>query len=94
MKVIVIDDDRFMRSIVSELIERAGGETVEFEDGVGLEAYIDRHKPDLLIIDYHIAGENGLEVALKVRSNNIPLIKKPFTFDEFMIKLKSVLANG
>jgi CheY-like chemotaxis protein len=66
--VLVIDDEAPMRLMMHRLLERAGHQVLEAEDGlVGLQL-LDRHKPDLVIADLFMPRKDGIETILAIRS--------------------------
>jgi two-component system, chemotaxis family, chemotaxis protein CheY len=69
MKVLVVDDEQYMRKVVRTMLLAMGVRTVyEAEDGhAGLEA-ICRHKPDLVVVDWEMPGMDGSTFVRMVRS--------------------------
>jgi len=69
MRVILADDHHLVRSGIRALLESVGGVTVVAETGDGREALelIQRHNPDIALLDITMPGLNGLEVAARVR---------------------------
>ncbi|HRE04143.1 MAG TPA: response regulator [Opitutaceae bacterium] len=78
-RILVIDDDEAVRLRVRDLLERSDTFTVdEASDGfAGLEA-VQRHPPDLILLDIMMPGMTGLEVCARLRadaqSREIPII--------------------
>lgn len=75
-RILVIDDDRAVSTVVLLLLERQGHEAVSANDGKqGLEI-LKRHEFDLLIIDIFMPGMDGFETIRAVRQNkpNMPFI--------------------
>jgi two-component system chemotaxis response regulator CheY len=69
MKVLVVDDEQYMRKVVRTMLLAIGAKTVyEAEDGhAGLEA-ICRHQPDIVIVDWEMPGMDGSTFVRMVRS--------------------------
>ncbi len=70
-KVMLLEDDPTMRSLLQTLLEMEG-----FEIALGsgnTETLIDdlrRQKPDLVLMDVHLAGEvNGIDLLKEIRSD-------------------------
>jgi two-component system chemotaxis response regulator CheY len=80
MKILVVDDSRAMRRIVSRAIRQAGftgHEIIEAENGEqGLEM-VRSERPDLILSDWHMPEMNGIEF---LRSLNAEGIEVPFGF--------------
>jgi len=68
--VLIIDDDKAVRSAAKILLTANGLEVVEASDGQsGLDASKHRHF-DLIIVDLFMPGMNGLDTIKAIRSNN------------------------
>jgi diguanylate cyclase (GGDEF)-like protein len=61
-KILVVDDDRKMRDYLRDLLERSGYRVEMAEDGQRALGKIAAIKPDLVLLDVHMPGMNGLEV--------------------------------
>ncbi|HEX6733404.1 MAG TPA: response regulator [Azonexus sp.] len=63
MRIMIIDDNVSMRKVLAALFAGAGHEVIgTFADGEGIEAQIQQAKPDLICLDYHMPGRDGLSV--------------------------------
>jgi two-component system, chemotaxis family, chemotaxis protein CheY len=72
LKVLIVDDNGFMRKIVRDLLSNIGiRDTVEAADGIiALEAI--RHgAPDLVILDWEMPFLNGFELVRIVRTPGV-----------------------
>ena len=66
-KVLIVDDSAMTRRSLRQILETAGCEVVEAEDGLGaLERYY-LEKPDVVLLDLVMRGMYGLEVLQKLR---------------------------
>ncbi|MCG8632538.1 MAG: response regulator [Desulfobacterales bacterium] len=75
-KILVIDDEVYIRDSVIGFLEDFGFEVIEAENGeVGLEQF-QEEKPDLILCDLRMPVMDGLEVLAQVREQdeNIPII--------------------
>ncbi len=74
MRVIVADDAILVRQGVARILEDAGFEVVaQLGDAVGLLASVERHQPDVVIIDVRMPPTHtteGLEAALDVKARH------------------------
>jgi len=66
-KVVVIDDDRSYRAIVSRNLELAGFDPIECVDGPSALTLLDVQCPDLILIDAVLPRMDGLEVTRRIR---------------------------
>ena len=66
-KVLIVDDSALTRRSLRQILENAGCEVVEAEDGLtALERYY-LEKPDVVMLDLVMRGMYGLEVLQKLR---------------------------
>ena len=72
MRVLVVDDSRAIRRIISDIMKQLNFEVLEA--GNGLEA-LDRLQqygaPDIVLVDWNMPEMNGLEFIKAVRANPI-----------------------
>ncbi len=70
-KILIVDDSGLSRRISRGILEAAGHEVVEAQDGI---AAIERYfldKPDLVLLDITMKGMNGIDVLIKLREMDI-----------------------
>jgi two-component system chemotaxis response regulator CheY len=66
-KILIVDDSGMSRRILRSILEAAGHNVTEAEDGmVALEKYF-LEKPDLVLLDLIMKGMFGMEVLKKIR---------------------------
>lgn len=66
-KILIVDDSSLARRRARGILERAGYEVVEAEDGMAaLETYF-VDKPDVVLLDLVMKGMYGLDVLTKLR---------------------------
>jgi two-component system chemotaxis response regulator CheY len=69
VKVLIVDDSAFMRTILKDLISQskwAGSEISEAENGDQAIAQCQANKPDLLLLDIVMPGKDGIEVLKEI----------------------------
>jgi two-component system, chemotaxis family, chemotaxis protein CheY len=67
MKILIVDDSALSRRTLRRILEPAGYEVVEADDGMtALEVYF-LEKPNLVLLDLVMKGMYGLEVLAKLR---------------------------
>jgi two-component system, OmpR family, response regulator len=73
--ILIVDDDAETRSLLREYLQKQGYRVTAAADGKALRRALDTARPDLIVLDLMLPGEDGLELCrdLRVRSN-LPII--------------------
>lgn len=66
--IYVTDDDSGIRELVAEYLTAHGYAVQTAADGVALEKLLARQRPDLLVLDWMMPGEDGLSIARRLRA--------------------------
>ncbi|HEY3310535.1 MAG TPA: response regulator transcription factor [Anaerolineales bacterium] len=71
IRVILADDHKLVRSGIRAILEQAGDIQViaEAEDGEQAKALIQKHQPDVAVLDIQMPKASGIEVTRWVRAN-------------------------
>ncbi len=74
-KILVVDDDALMRRTLKYRLEREGYTVVTAETGEEALTFARRERPDLVLLDIGLPGQDGLSVARTLsREMSIPII--------------------
>ena len=74
MKILIVDDNQELALTIQIMLEDEGFEVRSANDGQdGYWAFLE-FKPDLVITDIQMPGENGLELMEHIRTHN-PMVK-------------------
>ena len=77
-RILLIEDEEDIAALIKLQAEISGYKLHVEVDGINGYRAIEREKPDLVILDIMLPGENGLDVCRKMKSNpetkNIPVI--------------------
>ena len=77
-KVLLVDDEDQLRRVMRDLLERDGYAVTEARDGVEALDQIDRHAPDVIVLDLNLPGLDGYGVLSHLRSRpataDIPVV--------------------
>ncbi|MDO8436445.1 MAG: response regulator [bacterium] len=77
-KVLVIEDDDFIASLIMGALKRAGFETNLAIDGEGALKKLETEIPDIILLDLILPGIGGFEVLEKIKredkTKKIPII--------------------
>jgi DNA-binding response OmpR family regulator len=84
MKILVVDDDLELLSLIAFALRQAGYFAVEAADGPAAIAAIETERPDLVVLDYNLPRMNGLEVLKRIRAeeSGIPVMMLTVRSDE------------
>lgn len=72
MKILIADDSRVMRQIVTRTLRQAGfdgHDLVEAVDGTDAFAKVSDEQPDLVLSDWNMPGMTGIELLDRLRSS-------------------------
>ena len=73
--ILVVDDDREIRTLLSEYLAGNGFRTVEAADGAAMWKALDAARVDLIVLDLMMPGEDGLQLCRTLRArSNLPVI--------------------
>ena len=73
--VLVVDDEPIVRDVVVRYLEREGYSTLEAGDGEDARSVLERHPPDLVVLDVMLPGVDGLELCRWIRGRSeLPVI--------------------
>ncbi len=67
-KVLLVEDEDALRRVMKDLLEREGYVVAEARDGVQALDEVDRHAPDIVVLDLNLPGLDGYSVLRQLRS--------------------------
>jgi len=77
-KILIVEDDRFLRELIARKLKNEGYEVLEAVDGEEGLKRIKEEKPDLILLDLILPGIDGFEVLAKAKEDpdttQIPVI--------------------
>lgn len=81
--ILIVDDDRDIRDLLSEYLQKQGYRTSIAADGRAMRSMISRIVPDLIILDLMLPGEDGLILCREIRAqSDIPILMLTARSDE------------
>ncbi len=76
--IFCVEDDQAIRDLMIYALNSAGFETMGFEDGNALFSVLEKKKPELIMLDIMLPGEDGIEILKRLRGStataDIPVI--------------------
>jgi DNA-binding response OmpR family regulator len=70
-KILIIEDDKFLRELIAKKLMREGYDTTEAVDGEEGIKKIKEVKPDLVLLDLILPGIDGFEVLSKIKEDPV-----------------------
>ena len=73
--VVLVEDDEDIRRLVRDLLAREGFAVDVADTGAALDQVLARKRPDLVILDLMLPGEDGLSICRRLRSHgSVPIL--------------------
>ena len=73
--ILVVDDDREIRSLVAQLLRKHGFRVTDAADGREMTQAMEAGRYDLVVLDLMLPGEDGLSLCRRVRAtSSMPII--------------------
>jgi two-component system OmpR family response regulator len=81
--ILIVDDDAEIRSLLGEYLQKQGYRATAVADGKGLRAAMEKSRPDVIVLDLMLPGEDGLALCRDLRARSeIPIIMLTARGDE------------
>ena len=68
--ILIVEDDHDIRQLVAELMRKEGFVVEQAEDAPAMETVLSRTRPDLIILDLMLPGEDGLSICRRIRARD------------------------
>ncbi len=77
-KILVVEDDKFLREMISRKLDKEGYEVVQAVDGEMGEKKVKEEKPDIVLLDLILPGMDGFDVLERIKKDeeisHIPVV--------------------
>ncbi|MBH5398796.1 response regulator transcription factor [Bradyrhizobium sp. CNPSo 4010] len=81
--ILMVEDDPEISRLVADFMQREGFEVVCVADGKAMDSVLQRLRPDLVILDLMLPGEDGLSICRRLRADDsIPILMLTAKSDE------------
>src|SRR5882724_139724 len=81
--ILMVEDDPEISRLVAEVLRREGFEIEISETGEAMDAVMRRARPDLIVLDLMLPGEDGLSICRRLRqTDNVPILMLSAKSDE------------
>ncbi|WP_410821040.1 response regulator [Micromonospora sp. 050-3] len=99
VRVVIVDDDPLVRGMLTLMLDGADGIVVvgEAADGAAAITAVDRHLPDVVLMDIRMPGVNGITATERLRRRHRPpeiIVLTTFDTDEHVVRALRAGANG
>lgn len=68
--VLVVDDDRELRGLLSEYLQKQGYRVTAVADGKAMRAAMQNSRPDVIVLDVMLPGEDGFTLCRELRARS------------------------
>ena len=73
--ILIVDDDRDIRTLLADYLESNSYRALCAADGLAMWKMLDEAKPDLVVLDLNLPGDDGLTLCRKLRAQStLPVI--------------------
>lgn len=73
--LLLVEDDREIRSLLTDFLTREGYGVLAAEDGVAMDRLLATTRPDLVVLDLMLPGEDGLSICRRLRARGgLPIL--------------------
>jgi len=69
VQLLLVDDDAGLRALIRATFESFDIEVTEAGDSGAARREIERHRPDVIVLDVHMPGESGLELCRSLKDD-------------------------
>ena len=70
-RILIVDDEAPIREMIAVALEMAGYECLEAENAQDAHSIIVDNKPDLLLLDWMLPGTSGIELARRLKRDDL-----------------------
>ena len=73
--ILIVDDDRDIRTLLADYLETHAYRALTAADGTAMWKALDEARPDLVVLDLNLPGDDGLMLCRKLRADSdVPVI--------------------
>lgn len=75
-KILVVDDEASLRNLIQRILVTEGHQVFQADTGALALSVVETEPLDLVLLDFRLAGENGLEILMKLKTQRpeLPVI--------------------
>lgn len=76
IKILLVEDDKFLREICGTKLAKEGFEIIEAIDGGEVLQKVETHRPNIILLDIVLPSSNGFEILSQIKGHADPEIAK------------------
>jgi two-component system OmpR family response regulator len=81
--ILIVEDDPDIRRLVGDLMRKEGFEVELAADAAAMDAVLARRRPDIIVLDLMLPGEDGLSICRRLRrQDTLPILMLTAKSDE------------
>lgn len=82
-QILVVDDDQSIRELLAEYLSKNNFEVLTANDGDEMDEHLKTNKPDTIILDVMLPGDDGFTLCQRIRqTSKVPIIMLTANSDE------------
>lgn len=97
IKVMIVDDDPVIRTLISEIILNTGNQVETCENGATCLSHLENEIPDLLVLDLQMPDMTGMDVLERIRNNpkiqSLPVVLLSANSDSAIVQNNAAKAD-
>ncbi|WP_075187674.1 response regulator [Teredinibacter haidensis] len=74
LHILIVEDEQDLATLMEDYLLAAGFSCSKIHNGLEVESGVEKHQPDLILLDLMLPGKDGLDICQALRSNNQPQI--------------------
>jgi two-component system, response regulator, stage 0 sporulation protein F len=67
-KILIVDDQYGIRILLNEVFQKEGFQTFQAANGVQALEIVEKHSPDIVLLDMKIPGMDGIEILKRMKA--------------------------
>lgn len=93
-RILIVDDDPLTCQLMAKVLKLQGFQSVFQTDVDNILAVVAEERPAVVMLDYHLGANNGLEVLQKLRNADGPVSQVPVIITSGIDREKETLEAG
>ena len=70
LKILIVEDEVLLRNALVKIFSRFGHDVQGVDDAIAMDAVLAGFKPDIMVLDLNLPGEDGVSITRRLRQTN------------------------